>query len=249
MVNEKIKKPPRKTSKDKLIETKISSFTNSEISQINGEVLSLEIENDPKYSLVVDPENKYNMNDMQKEFVKNYVQFKNFNVVAKIMNMDVENIIELWKSYSITQEINRINNAIYVRNFNKKMISLDNIGGYLTAVLTDQVPEADKLSTKDKLPVVKLLMELNQMKTDIHNNPNIIDEMEIERNIKDLSVKSIKQLLLTSHNESREDKEEIINQINKDNLLSPQELAMLNSLSTKELLELLEEINKKGKRR
>ena len=54
------------------------------------EKYSQELETNPKYSLEVDPENKYDMTPQQKEFIKQYVEFKNIFTAASLAQIDEE---------------------------------------------------------------------------------------------------------------------------------------------------------------
>ena len=48
----------------------------------NGYLDSLET--DARYSIEVDPQNRYNFSESQKEFIANYIQFKNVPIAAKL---------------------------------------------------------------------------------------------------------------------------------------------------------------------
>ena len=146
-----------------------------------------ELKTNPKYSLQVNPENLYDMSDEQKEFVKYYVQFKNIPLVAKITGIDEDDCRKYYMMYSSQQEIRRINLAMYSRQFNSKMLGLNEIGGYLTSLITDtNVAIADRLSPKDKLAATKMLMEINALKKEGYENPAIMDAIVIEEDIKKL---------------------------------------------------------------
>ena len=47
-----------------------------------------QLEKNPKYSLQIDPENKYNMGEIQRKFIANYVQFKNVPLASKLTGID-----------------------------------------------------------------------------------------------------------------------------------------------------------------
>lgn len=206
-----------------------------------------ELDADKEYSLEVDPLNKYNMGDAQKSFIKYYVEFKNVPLASKMAGIEQEVGEAYFISYSSQNEIRRINKALIQRQFLAKMMSLDDIGGYLTSLITeDNVPLADRLKTREKLEVIKMLMDLNVMKSRCIENPSTLNNSDLDREIKELSVDTIKQLLNASG--VKEKKKEAINEIKKNNSsLTPEELSYLESLPTTTLLNLLDENNKNKK--
>lgn len=206
-----------------------------------------ELDDNKEYSLEVDPLNKYNMGDTQKSFIKYYVEFKNVPLASKMAGIEQEVGEAYFISYSSQNEIRRINKALIQRQFLAKMMSLDEIGGYLTSLITeDNVPLADRLKTREKLDVIKMLMDLNVMKSKCIENPSTLNNSDLDREIKELSVDTIKQLLNTSG--VKEKKKEAINEIKKNNSsLTPEELSYLESLPTTTLLNLLDENNKNKK--
>ena len=206
-----------------------------------------ELDADKEYSLEVDPLNKYNMGDAQKSFIKYYVEFKNVPLASKMAGIEQEVGEAYFISYSSQNEIRRINKALIQRQFLAKMMSLDDIGGYLTSLITeDNVPLADRLKTREKLEVIKMLMDLNVMKSRCIENPSTLNNSDLDKEIKELSVDTIKQLLNASG--VKEKKKEAINEIKKNNSsLTPEELSYLESLPTTTLLNLLDENNKNKK--
>lgn len=204
------------------------------------------LKTDIRFSLEVDPENKYHMLDDQKRFIKNYVQFKNIPLAAKLTEIDEVTATSYFMAYSSQQEIRRINLAMYHRQFDTKMVTIDEIGGYLTSLLTDEnVPIADRLKTKDKLEVAKMIIDLNKLKANALEQPQILDAVVIEDQLKDLSVESIQHLINVSANSEKveNDREEVIEQIRQNNeQLTPEELAYMKTLPLDSLLEMLESL-------
>lgn len=233
----------QKKLKDK-INTNITNITNQE--NITKDYL-IDLENNPKYSLDVDPENKYDMSNQQKEFIKYYCEFKNLPAAASLANIDVDTARNYFTSYSTQQEIRRINKSLYHRQFSKKLLTVDEIGGYLSSLITDEnIPISDRLKPIEKIQVAKILLDLNEMKNKAIDNPNIIINNNIENELKDLSVSTIKQLLSNSNKDELKAKDELIDKINIDDTLNIEEINMLRSLSTNELLTLINDINKEN---
>ena len=207
------------------------------------------IKNNPQYSLIVDPENKYNLTLQQKEFIGLYCEFKNIQLAAMMSNLELEEAMTLYSSYPCQQEIRRINLAMYQTQFANKLLSLNELGGYLTSLLCDAVPSGDKLSPSDKLKVAQLILELNKTLKETPNEVKDIVDIPIDTQIKDLSIKSIKALLEANKNKDKikEEKEKIIESFENFDNFSQEEISFLNTLSTKELLDLLNSMEKETK--
>lgn len=207
------------------------------------------IKNNPQYSLIVDPENKYNLTLQQKEFIGLYCEFKNIQLAAMMSNLELEEAMTLYSSYPCQQEIRRINLAMYQTQFANKLISLNELGGYLTSLLCDAVPSGDKLSPSDKLKVAQLILDLNKTLKETPSEVKDIIDIPIDTQIKDLSIKSIKALLEANENKDKikEEKEKIIESFENFDNFSQEEISFLNTLSTKELLDLLDSMEKETK--
>jgi len=211
------------------------------------EELTHELSTNLEFSLDVDPENKYNMSDEQKTFVKNYVEFKSIPMAADLSQIDLETAKMYFIAYSSQQEIRRINRAMYQRQFSQKLLTIDEIGGYLSSLILDEnVPLADRVKTMDKVRIAQMLIDLQMYKHDAINNPDNIIDINIESQIKDLSVKSIKALI--SESNKKDTKKETKN-IQLDNTLSVEEEAFLKTLPAKEILEILNEGDKNGQKK
>lgn len=195
---------------------------------------------DPKYALSVDPENIYNFSDLEKEFIEQMVQYRNVQFVSTVMlNISVEEGVAIYKSYKVQCEIKRINKAMYARRFARKMADLDQIGGFLTSAMTDEnVPVADRLSAKDKLTAAKLLTNINILKQKTITSPQVVETIEVQKDLDKLSPKDLKKLI-ELNDEDDEEKEKLITLINQDNLLTMEELKNLRLMTVEELNELL----------
>lgn len=222
-----------------VLEKEIKDATNSYISIINS---------DNEYSLEIDPDNVYSLSDEQKTFIRSYIEFKNLELAATSTGITLEKAMSYFVSYSSQQEIKRINRAMYQRQFSEKLLSLDEIGGYLSSLIQDiNVPLSDRLKPIDKLRVAQMIIDLNLYKLDALNNPEILVVQDIEKELQNLSISSIKQLLYTSE-KSKEisENDNLIQQLNINNSLNDDEIAYLKTLNTKDLLIFINTINNKG---
>ena len=200
----------------------------------------MEVETNPEFSLDVDPLGKYNLSQAQKDFIKYYIQFKSVATAAELCGIDIDTAKTYFLNYITQQEIRRINRALYHRQFEHKMLDLDDIGGYLSSLITDEnVPIGDQLKTKDKLQVANMLIDLIKLKKESFEDPAKLKNIDVASQLKNLSLITIQQLLVQSN--KQEKKESII----LDNNLSAEEKEYLNSLPTESLLELLNDENEK----
>lgn len=198
------------------------------------------IEKDPIYSLDVDPMELYSMTDKEKAFVKMYVQTKNIQFAGSFCGFDEAESIRIFEKYSVQREIERINKALLHRRFSSKILSIDEISGWLSTLITDEnVPISDRLKTMDKVNVAKMLIDLNRMKAEALLNPVDVIDMPIEDELKDLSVKTIKNLLAQKQsNVNLPNKDELIKELGDG--FSDEELNILKNLSVSDLLNLID---------
>ena len=195
----------------------------------------------PRYSLEVDPEDKYHMSKKQKEFIRHYVNFKSIATAAEVAGIDMDVAKSYFVSFQSQSEIRRINLALYQRQFANRLLNLDEIGGYLTSLITDEnVPLGDQLKTIDKLKVIQMLIDLNKTKIESLRNPTTIMAQDLDIEIKNLSIQTIQQLL------KAEKQPKVVGTGEFAEILSPEENAYLSTLSNKELLSLIDKKNKEN---
>lgn len=200
-----------------------------------------ELETDPELSLEVDPLGKYNLNPVQKDFISYYVQFKSVAGAAELCNIDMGVAKTFFMDYVVQQEIRRINRALYHKRFAHKLLDLNDIGGYLSSLITDEnVPLGEQLKPREKLMVVNMLIDLYKLKSDGFKDPSKISSLDISSQLKNLSLDTIRQLL--SQSNKKEDNKTLINDPN----LLPEEKEYLNSLPTEDLLQIIDSNNKGG---
>lgn len=209
-----------------------------------------ELDTNPEYSLIVDPTNKYALSTTTKEFVRYYIEYRNIGTAATFCNIENDEALEIFSSFAVQQEIRRISKALYHRQFSKKMLSMDEICGFLSSLIEDsEVPIADRLSNKDKLSVIRLLIEINKYKIEAMTDPSILMMKDITELVKDLSVGAIKSLINQNNSKDNENNinSEIIKYANSERIkkneptLLPEEAAYIESLSADEALKLLNE--------
>ena len=195
---------------------------------------------DPKYSLLVDPENKYGFTEQEKDFIQQMVQYRNVQFVSTVlMKMSLEEGVDMYKSWKVQQEIKRINMAMYARRFATKMADLDEIGGFLTSGLRDEnIPISERWDPKDKLTASKLLVNINILKRKALARPQEVEVIEVQKDLDKLSPNELKQLIEFNDEENVE-KEKLIDIINEDNLLTMEEIKNLRMMTIEELQDLV----------
>jgi len=196
---------------------------------------------DPEYSLEVDPTNKYSLSNDQKSFVKLFLQYNNIPIVCELLHIEESVARGYLLQVDIQNELNRIKRARYHRQFANKLLDVNQVGGYLSSLLTDEnVPVYEQLSMKQKLHVAELIIKINDMKNKAIDNPrDFIETKAVEEQVKEMSPKDIKKLINSSQDKKTSlEKELIITQLNKDNDLTDEDIEYLRSLSLDELKKL-----------
>ena len=200
------------------------------------------IHNEIAFSLEIDPENKYNMPDDQKQFLAYYIQFRSLNTAAVLANIDIAVAATYLMSYSSQEEIHRINKAIMQKQFSTKLASLDDIGGWLTALLMDDTVEGDKVNSKQKLKIAQMLIDLHKLKAESLDNPGLLINKDVNVDLKDLSIETIKNLIYNS--EQLETKNNAINRLKERNDLTYEDIEYLKTLNTNTLLSFVNDLEK-----
>lgn len=225
----------------------IQPRTDFENNQILAEY-SKELETNDAYSLQVDPTGQYHLSESEKSFIKFYIEYRNIALAATCAGIEQDDALKYFAKYDIQQEIKRINHALYLRQFKKKMLSIPELAGFLSSLITDEnVPEADKLKTSEKVSVAKYLIELNQNKNLFMQDASKVMEISFEDKVKTMGVESIKLLLNTTTDLDK--KKELIDKLNVDGKLTIDDISFLQTLTVEELLDIIAKIegDKHGK--
>lgn len=215
------------------------------------------LDTDPKYSISVDPTNKYHMCEEHKIFISNFVQYKNISLAAKLTGIDEEQALEYYNQYSTKMELKRLNLALYHRTFATKMLNLDELGGWLTSIIIgENVAEADKIQTKDKMTAARMIMDIHKMKQEGFQDPDNVIDVDIQEQFENLSVETLKQMLTTSQKVAQE-KAKKQNTLKEDEISDyyskkedeekneeiEKQIQHLKDLSSSEIVSMLEETN------
>ena len=187
------------------------------------------------YSL--DISNEYGWNDQQKLFLCLYIQTGSFKYSCSISKLNEEDATTFLMSYNAQKELRRINMMIANKQFENKMASLNDIGGYLTSLIIGDCFMKDKLETKDKIAVIDLLLKVHKTQIDAIKEPQTIIARDLNVDFKNLSIQSLKTLI---DNYKTQESNDIIN-----SSLSPEEIASIKSTG-REIAEIVNTLDDKN---
>ena len=222
------------------------------LSREGQEELIAALDADPRFSLDPDPLGKLGLTGEQKKFIKCYDEFHSIPTAANMAGLSEEEGREFFFDPACKSERIRINKVRNYRKFSRRLLTIDEVGGYLTSLLLDEdVSAGDALTSKDKLQITKQIIELNKLKTEALSNPRIIENVDYsDTGVSDLSPEDLKKLIeqtKQSKDEITGEKKRLIDEINKEGNLDSVDLEYLWSCSISELEKLLNEKNKEDK--
>lgn len=205
---------------------------------------------DPRFSLDPDPTGKLGLNNEQKKFIKCYDEFHSIPLAANMAGLTEEEGRDFFFDPACKSERLRINRVRNYRKFSRRLLTIDEIGGYLTSMLVDEDMSAgDMLSSKEKLQITRQIIDLNKLKAEALANPRIIENVDYsDTGIQDLEPEDLKKLIertKQSTDNTTLEKQEIITKLNKNGNLDDVDLEQLWSCSVSELQELLKEAEAK----
>lgn len=217
--------------------------------QAGQEALMTALLKDPQYSLEPDPTGKLKLSSTEKRFIQAYSEYRSIPVACIVAGITEEEGREIYFDPRCSDERQRLNRVRNYRRFSKRLLSLDEIGGYLTSLLIDEdIAEGDLLSSKDKLQVTKQIMDIHKLKAEALTNPRVIENIDFsDKDVEDLTPEELRRLI-DETKKGRVDidakKQELITKINSDQLLDSTDLDYLWSCSVEELEKLLNDYNK-----
>ena len=100
--------------------------------------LSVALEKDPKYSLDVDPDGKLGLSETQKRFIECYIESRSLPYAAQLAGIPEEEAREIYFDPVCKAERTRINRVLNYRKFTRRLLTVDEVGGYLTSLLMDE---------------------------------------------------------------------------------------------------------------
>ena len=115
-------------------------------------------------------------------------------------------------------------------------------GGWLTALLMDDTLEGDKVNSKQKLKIAQMLIDLHKLKAESLDNPGLLINKDVNVDLKDLSIETIKNLIYNS--EQLETKNNAINRLKERNDLTYEDIEYLKTLNTNTLLSFVNDLEK-----
>lgn len=222
-----------------------------ESEETSGKMLVQSLSEEERNSLnVLDMDDEgYVFSDLEKRFIKQWIDFKNLVVVSATLGISQKDSSVILTNPHIRKEIDRLSLARMRFRFARRILTLDECESYLTTTITDEgVALSDQLNAKDKLSAMKLLLDVKQMKADSLSNPTIVDNTPVEKQLEELSIETIKQLLDTKL-DKKDDiatniavRQQVIQSLPN---ISESEKKDINSMSPEELLKIVDQFSKK----
>ena len=80
----------------------------------------------------------------------------------------------------------------------------------------ENISEADKIGTRDKMQAMKLMLEINRMKQEAIANPDKVIDYNLQDELNDLSVDAIQHLIATSKKKKKVETDEEGNPIEEE---------------------------------
>lgn len=212
-----------------------------------GSDLTRLMETDPKYSLEVDPTNKYGFTNIKKACIAAYVQYRNIAYCARLCNIPEEECQKYLIEPEVRSELDRINHALYQRQITRRMLTIDEIGGYLSSLIVDETFEADRLSPRDKLSAIRVLIDVTKTKNSMIANGGGNVVYDVEPDVEKMDVNQIKDVIKTIQQskvspDEHEQKVDLIKSILQSQPSLSDE-AYLQTLSIADLMALEKEVN------
>lgn len=190
----------------------------------------------------VDESGSYSFTEEEKLFIRLWVEFKNLNIVAESMSISNEDASKMFSNYYVTSEIRRLEKEVTKLRLAQKIMTLDEMEAYLSSLVIDySIPMGERVSPRDKLAAVKLLMEIKQIKGEaFQGNTTVINALPTADKLDSLSTDAIRALISADDaSQTAEEKEKIINELISISNLSTEEKLELRGKSVKELQDLL----------
>lgn len=179
---------------------------------------------------VIDADNLYNWTDIQKKFLEYYIQTKSLKASCAMSGYSELDASVFLLSFDAQKEIRRINTAMTQMQFQQKMATLNDIGGYLTSLLQGYTTQAEQLNVQEKMQVVDMLLKVHKIQLDAIKEPQTIIARDLNVDFSKLSIKTLKTLI---DNYNSQDVDMIMN-----SNLSPEEIANIKSQG-KEIAEII----------
>ena len=144
---------------------------------------------DQKYRLQLSPE--------YIDFINIFYQNNDLRLTQQLLNIKPENLVNFYKDPRTNYIINILNKNKTKEIFKKKMMSLEELGSFLTnRILDTNTVEKDKFSTKDVLEASKVLIDIHKLINSYMEQPQMLNNYTVVQNQFDnLSVNEIKDLL------------------------------------------------------
>ena len=139
------------------------------------------------------------LTDLQKDFIVIYHQTNSLNQTKNLLNLSVEDTTFLYKDPLVQTILKKLEIERQKKLFKKKMLSLEELGIYLSNHLIDiDIPLSEKFDNRERLEASRLLLDIHKTLNSYTENPNILmsqTNIKNELNIEKLDVSELKDIL------------------------------------------------------
>lgn len=136
---------------------------------------------------------EYKFNQDEKNFIYVFEKNNSLEKTSKQLNMPLENCTRVYSDPKIQEAIKFLRLQKHREIFNTKMMTLEDIGKYLSNAILDLSGE---IPFRDKLDATNLLINVHKTMNDIQKDPIEINSYNIlSTQVQNLTVNDIKNLL------------------------------------------------------
>ena len=168
---------------------------------------------------------EYKFNQDEKNFIYVFEKNNSLEKTSKQLNMPLESCSKLYSNPKVQEAIRFLRLQKHREIFNTKMMTLEDIGKYLSNVILDLSGE---IPFRDKLDATNLLINVHKTMNDIQKDPIEINSYNIlSTQVQNLTVNDIKNLLYERPQENVDESTfvneiknlEVIDKVNKKHIV------------------------------
>lgn len=168
---------------------------------------------------------EYKFNQDEKNFIYVFEKNNSLEKTSKQLNMPLENCTRVYSDPKVQEAIKFLRLQKHREIFNTKMMTLEDIGKYLSNAILDLSGE---IPFRDKLDATNLLINVHKTMNDIQKDPIEINSYNIlSTQVQNLTVNDIKNLLYERPQENVDESTfvneiknlEVIDKVNKKHIV------------------------------
>lgn len=158
------------------------------------------------YSIPVDPDGVYGFTEAQRKFILAYVETHSVKKAASSAGMTPAAAKDFFQTLDCKAEVRRVEAAERERELKGGMMTLDEIGAWLSALIRNDVPDDELIDIDEKFQAAKLIINIHGQKQKMAEQGQGYglgsgDVIEIKEEINSLTPKQIKNLIAQDETE------------------------------------------------